>query len=188
VLDYEISGREHIDAHEPCLILANHPSLIDVIFLLALFPDANCVVKAAMARNPLFYALIRSAGYISNEDPVAMICRAVDCLQAGENLIMFPEGTRTVSDSEPRFSNGAAAVAVRAGCACLPIFIRCEPTTLTRQDRWYRIPPRKVRFVAAIQPALELGTAAQQLRNQRAATAAVSARLQAYFVAGLASR
>ena len=34
------------------LILANHPSLLDVVFLLGRVPEANCIVKADLQRNP----------------------------------------------------------------------------------------------------------------------------------------
>jgi 1-acyl-sn-glycerol-3-phosphate acyltransferase len=184
-LDYEISGRENIGSGQSYLILANHPSLIDVIFLFSLFPEANCIVKAAMVRNPLFFALMRSAGYISNEDPVAMLLHATESLQAGESLILFPEGTRTRSGCQPEFSAGAAAIAVRAGSQCLPIFISCTPTTLTSQDKWYQVPERRVKFVAAIQPALDPLASLELGTDMRDKTTRVNNHLQDYFVTGL---
>jgi 1-acyl-sn-glycerol-3-phosphate acyltransferase len=187
VLDYEILGREHVEAGKSYLILANHPSLIDVVFLLAIFPDADCVVKEAMAHNPLFYGLIKAAGYISNADSVSMLYHAVERIQQGESLIIFPEGTRTEGGAKPVFSSGAAAIAVRTGCECLPVFIDCRPTTLTRADHWYRIPDDKVRFTAAIQQPFDVAPWHSDTADQRAATDRVSAELQGYFLTGLAS-
>src|SRR5690606_11758513 len=47
VLTYEIRGRERLQ-REGLLVLANHPTLIDVVFLVSLLPDADCVVKWAV--------------------------------------------------------------------------------------------------------------------------------------------
>jgi 1-acyl-sn-glycerol-3-phosphate acyltransferase len=187
VLSYEISGRENIVPGKSYLILANHPSLIDVVFLLSIFPHADCVVKEAMARNPLFYGLIKAAGYISNSDSVSMLYHAVESIQSGESLIIFPEGTRTESGAQPVFKSGAAAIAVRTGCECLPVFINCWPTTLTRTDHWYRIPDEKVRFTAAIQPPIDVALWASDSNDQRGATQKVGAELQSYFLQGLSN-
>jgi len=186
VLDYAISGREHAAPGKPYLILANHPSLIDVVFLLAIFPGANCVVKESIARNPLFYGLMKAAGYISNSDSVSMLYHAVEHIQQGESLIIFPEGTRTKGGARPVFSSGAAAIAVRTGCECLPVFIDCWPATLTRADHWYRIPDDKVRFTAAIQQPFDVAPWLSDTGDQRGATDRVSKELQGYFLAGLA--
>jgi 1-acyl-sn-glycerol-3-phosphate acyltransferase len=185
VLDYSISGREHIEPGKSYLILANHPSLIDVVFLLSIFPQADCVVKEAMARNPFSFAPIRAAGYLSNSDSTAMICNAVDRISAGESLIIFPEGTRTQSGGQPVFASGAAAIAVRADCEILPVFIDCEPATLTRQDGWYSIPDQKVRFTAAIQPPLDTSEWLEPQNDRRKTTQKVTERLEDYFLTGL---
>jgi len=150
VLYFYYRGTENIDPNKNYLIVSNHPSLIDIILLLSLFPEANCVVKASMANNPLFYFLIKSAGYLSNEDPIDMLLQAVEVLEKGESFIIFPEGTRTQHSSAPVFDKGAAAIALKARVEFLPIAIECTPTTLTRQDVWYRIPEKKVRLGALI--------------------------------------
>jgi len=187
VLDYEILGREYIADKQPYLILANHPSLIDVIFLFALFPEANCIVKASMVRNPLFYALMKSSGYISNADPVVMIVQAIESLAQGNSLIFFPEGTRTSSGGKLEFAIGAAAIAVRTRCQCLPVFISCSPTTLTRQDKWYQVPEHRVRFVAAIQPPFDPKCWLKSTDDRRESTSYVNECLQDYFERGLQS-
>jgi len=49
VLSYRISGLENLQGAK--LVLANHPSLIDVVFLIAMMPNANCIVKGRLTRN-----------------------------------------------------------------------------------------------------------------------------------------
>ena len=122
-----------------------------------------------------------------NEEAADVIAAATRVIDDGQALIVFPEGTRTESGAQPVFNNGAAAIAVRTGCECLPVFIDCWPTTLTRTDHWYRIPDEKVRFTAAIQPPVNVTSWASDSNDQRSATHRVSAELQGYFLQGLSN-
>ena len=49
------------------LVLANHPTLIDVVIMISLMPKADCVVKAALWESPFLGGVVRAAGYISND-------------------------------------------------------------------------------------------------------------------------
>lgn len=126
------------------LIIANHPTLIDAILLLAfMHQPTNCVTKAALRRNPLMRGAVRAAGYVSNDPTDAMIARATAALDAGESLLMFPEGTRTRPGKPIAFHRGAANIALRAARQVTPVFITCVPPTLSKAQPWYRIPPRR---------------------------------------------
>lgn len=144
VLTYEIEGGERL-GRQGQLILANHPTLIDGVFLLALAPSASCVVKAALARSFLTRGAVAAAGYVSNSPTDRMIESAADALRGG-SVIIFPEGTRTVPGGPLQFHRGAAAIAVRAAVVVTPVYIRCSPPTLAKRDPWYRVPERRVHF------------------------------------------
>jgi 1-acyl-sn-glycerol-3-phosphate acyltransferase len=182
VADFNIYGRHNIEPGRNYLIISNHPSLIDIVYLLSVFPNANCVVKASMAKNPLFYFLIKSAGYLSNDDSVSMILNAVETIDAGESLVVFPEGTRTQHGGRPKFDIGAAAIALRSDCECLPIVIECNPTTLTRQDVWYRIPDRKVHFRALIGASFRVSGGASAGKGSRVEARAVTESMESLIV------
>lgn len=122
------------------LILANHPSLIDVVLLIGLLPQADCVVKSGLMKNPTMRGVIRLAGYIANDDPEQVIAEARASLARGNSLIIFPEGTRTVPGCPLSFQRGAANVALRLGQSIRPAVITVEPATLTKNVPWYRIP------------------------------------------------
>lgn len=145
VLSYEFIGRERL-GRPGQLIIANHPSLIDVVFLVGFTPAAGCVVKAALWRNPFTAGIVRSAGYIRNWPTDEMIEGASEALRAGQAVVMFPEGTRTTPGAELQFHRGAASVAVRAATVLTPVLITVNPTTLTKGLPWYRIPPRRPHF------------------------------------------
>lgn len=138
-IHYTISGAERLGAPGQ-LVVANHPSLIDIVLLLASVPGAGCVVKRAAWRNPSMVIGVAAAGFVPNAPTELMIERASERLAAGECLIMFPEGTRTVPGRPAHFHRGAATVAIRAARIVTPVFIRVEPPHLSKHVPWYRVP------------------------------------------------
>ncbi|WP_166358014.1 lysophospholipid acyltransferase family protein [Pseudomonas akapageensis] len=145
VLTYEVRGAEKL-GRPGQMIIANHPSLIDVVFLIGLVRDANCVVKQSLWVNPFTRGPLHEAEYISNDGSMGMLDAAAQALQSGQTLIIFPEGTRTQPGCAPAFHRGAAAIALRGAKIITPVTIKVSPTTLTKAEPWYRIPQRRVHF------------------------------------------
>ena len=170
VIRWSVEGMEHWQRDRPFLIIANHPTLIDVVFLLALFEGADCIVKADVLRNPCWGFLVRGAEYLSNEDMGLLLSEAASRLRSGRTVIMFPEGTRTVPGQPRAFGAAAGAIAVRAGCACLPVVITCAPPTLYKGLPWYEVPARRPQFRLRVCPAIPApdSTAAGQRQAARA--------------------
>lgn len=149
VLEYEFSGAERL-GRPGQMVIANHPSLIDVVFLIAHIRDANCIVKQSLWRNPFTRGPVCRAQYISNNGSPDMLEQAAEALREGQTLIVFPEGTRTTPNKPPLFHRGAAAIALRGARVVTPVFITVQPTTLTKAEPWYRIPPRRVRVTLRV--------------------------------------
>lgn len=142
VLTYEIRGAERLQRRGQ-LILANHPTLIDVVFLVSLVPDADCVVKSRLARNPFTRGAIGATGYICNDSGSGLVDDCIASVRSGRNLIIFPEGTRTPRTGSNTLQRGAANIAVRGVLDITPVVIRCSPPTLSKGEKWYRIPSRR---------------------------------------------
>lgn len=147
----ETSGLERLRQAQGVLVLANHPSYIDVVVLLSLAPQVNCVVKGAHWRNPFYWSIVRSAGYIRNTSPEILVESCANTLMAGESLVLFPEGTRTVPGQSLRFQRGAAHVALKADATVLPVLISCTPPTLTKSDPWWLAPKTPFTFSVTVQ-------------------------------------
>lgn len=129
------------------LILANHPTLIDVVLLLALVEQGDCVVKGALGRNPVTRGPVRAAGFVFNDDGGEdLLAGCVRSVRTGNNLIIFPEGTRSSRTQPIRLQRGAARVAVHGAVDITPVRIRCTPATLAKGEKWYRVPPRRAHF------------------------------------------
>jgi 1-acyl-sn-glycerol-3-phosphate acyltransferase len=167
------------------MILANHPSLIDVVFLIAFTPQPLCIVKSAMWRNPFTRWPVMAAGFVSNTSTFEMVEQTAAALAEGQSVIIFPEGTRTTPGQALQFHRGAANIAVKAALIVTPVFIRCDPTTLAKNMPWYRIPPRRVRFTFRVGADIDMA----EFRNAPAplASRALNERLLEGFAAELRS-
>jgi 1-acyl-sn-glycerol-3-phosphate acyltransferase len=182
---YDFQGVERL-GRPGQLIVANHPTLIDVVFLLGFTRGAGCVVKEGLWRNPLTRWAVMLAEYTTNDPTASMIEGATESLREGQSLVMFPEGTRTTPGRPMLFHRGAANVALRANAIVTPVYIRCEPVTLTKNQPWYRIPWRRPHFTLRVGNDLDL----QPWRGQPlpVGSRALNEALQAEFHAALSGR
>jgi 1-acyl-sn-glycerol-3-phosphate acyltransferase len=143
---------------KPVLVLANHPCYLDILVLIALIPDALCVVKSYVSWKPFYGGVVRAAGYLSNDDPEKLVEACAAALRAGSPLIIFPEGTRTSPGAPLRFMRGAARIALASGAAIQPILLRCDPPAFTRDGHWYQQPAQGFRMTIEARPLLGAST------------------------------
>ncbi|MDO5090521.1 MAG: lysophospholipid acyltransferase family protein [Cardiobacteriaceae bacterium] len=144
ILEAEFQGFERL-GQPGQLILANHPSLLDVVFLLSRVPDANCIVKAGLQTNPAMSSQIRACGYIPNSEDLEFVEKIHDTLRH-ECLLVFPEGTRTGWDGEVKFHRGAVSMGLRSARIITPVSIHMQPPNFKKGQPWYKIPAQKVRY------------------------------------------
>lgn len=157
VLSYEIRGSENAVIGHNQIIIANHPMLIDVIFLVGLFPMADCVIKEAITKNPFMRSVVSSTDYIPSGNIGKLLKTCVARLKSGASLLLFPEGTRTVPGKPLEFKLGTASFAVKAGAEILPVTIQCDqPRFLSKNEPWYRVPPEKPFITIQIYPSQTL--------------------------------
>lgn len=180
VLTYELRGVEKL-RRRGLLILANHPSLIDVVFLMALVERADCIVKAALANNPFTRGPVRAAALVCNDTGPALVDDCVASLRAGNNLIVFPEGTRTPLGGRVRLQRGAANVAVRARVDVTPLRIRVTPPTLAKGQEWWRVPVRRPHFVIEVGDDIDVGHFIDSCRSEALAARHLTEHLADYF-------
>ncbi|SUB17443.1 Uncharacterised protein [Pantoea agglomerans] len=75
--------------------------------------------------------------------------------RAADNILIFPEGTRTRYGHPLTLQRGAANIAVRAGCDLRVVHITCSQRMLDKQSRWYQIPPVKPLFTVRVQTRID---------------------------------
>ena len=129
-----------------CLVVSNHPSLVDVVVIISLIKNANCVIKQGVVRNPFMRWVVKAAGYIVNTDSESLIDECKRSLAKGDCLVIFPEGTRTKPGQPITLKRGAANIAVRALAPFMTARISVNPTTLIKGQWWFQVPDKKVLF------------------------------------------
>lgn len=144
------------DGSRPGVILvANHPSLIDYVLIASRLEHINCVVKEALRHNFFLKGIVKATGYLANDDPEAFLQQGSACLAQGEDLLIFPEGTRTSRQREFRLRRGAAALAVHSGHPLQVITITLSTEFLSKEKRWYHVPRTCPEYVLTVAEQLE---------------------------------
>lgn len=122
------------------IIAANHPSMLDALLVIARVPRGICIMRASLMRNPFLGAGARLARYIRNDPPRGMIRSCVANLKEGGQLVLFPEGTRTVQAPINPFRPGITLIAHMAGVPIQTVFIATESPYLGKGWPIWRTP------------------------------------------------
>ncbi len=155
VLTYELHGMEKLK-RKGLFILANHPSLIDVVFLISLVPQCSAVVRSNLRRNPFLRGPVMASRFVTNEEGISLVEDCKAHFDEKDTIVMFPQGTRTPESGEIVFRRGAANVAIRCKQAITPVSIRCEPRGLARYQRWYQVARRRMHFTIRVHDDLQV--------------------------------
>lgn len=181
VLRVRFEGLEHLSHASGSIIVANHPTLIDIIAIMSRLPGADCIVKEEMARHFFVRNAVRSAGFIRNDDPEAFIATAGQRIRDGAPLVIFPEGTRSPPGELRKFRRGAAYIAAETGCPILPVVITMTPPTLMKGQKWFEIPDRRPLLHLRFQEPVDPSTLTDLSRPRSLAAREISGWMKRYF-------
>jgi len=143
---FDLSAIDALTRDRPLILVANHPCLLDAPMILSRLPDVACVMKTSLMRNPLFGGAARLARYVRNEPPVGMVLSAVENLQGGSHLLVFPEATRTVTVPVNPFTPSAALIAQRAQVPVQTLIIETDSAFLSKGWSVFRQPAMPIRY------------------------------------------
>lgn len=132
LFDTTIVGARHIPKNRNVLIVANHASHLDMGLVKYALGAYGKNLRALAAKDYFFRDGIRRI-YFGNFTNLLPIDRSADlqeslkpaltALQQGELVLMFPEGTRTLTGAMGRFKRGVGYLALTAGVDILPIYL-----------------------------------------------------------------
>lgn len=186
ILHLETRGEEALLTSKNTLVLANHPSYVDIVVLLSRVSNADCVVKSEHWSNPVFGGAMRAAGYVRNDSPESLIEQCSERIMMGGTLIIFPEGSRTRPNSPLRFLRGSAHIALESNANILPVIMRCDPPTWTKAQRWYDIPKERIRIQMDIKNISMLKSWVADEEDSPLAARRLTRALERYFTEELA--
>jgi 1-acyl-sn-glycerol-3-phosphate acyltransferase len=108
------------------VVVANHPSMVDALLIVARLRRGVCIMKGDLMRNVFLGAGARLARYIPNDSPRTMLRHAIANLRDGAQLVMFPEGTRTINPPINPFLPGMTLIAHMAQVPIQTVIIETE--------------------------------------------------------------
>jgi 1-acyl-sn-glycerol-3-phosphate acyltransferase len=112
---FDLSEVDRLRGEGPLILAANHPSRLDAVLIVSRLSNVACVAKTSLIDNGLFGVGARLARYIRNSPPLEMILSAREELQDGAQLLIFPEGTRTVKFPLDACTPATGLISQRAG-------------------------------------------------------------------------
>ncbi|MEX0642927.1 MAG: lysophospholipid acyltransferase family protein [Pirellulales bacterium] len=150
---FHTTGREHVPATGPVLLVSNHQSHLDPVLI-----GVACPRKVRpLARHTLFFWplgwLIGSLGAVPidrERGGLGGIKTMLKLLQAGEAVLVFPEGTRTKDGHLQPLLPGFCALARRSGATVVPVTINGAYSAMPRGSRFPRPKPITLTFCPAI--------------------------------------
>ncbi|ASG68885.1 1-acyl-sn-glycerol-3-phosphate acyltransferase [Francisella halioticida] len=140
VIRFQFENIEKLQQAKGCILIANHPTLIDYVAIVSRLKLCDNIVKHSLWQNFFFRHVIETAGYIPNLNPEQTISELNNIIAQGRNLLVFPEGTRSKPGKPLDFKRGASQLAIRTKAKIRIIHIFCHPATLTKNSKWYNIP------------------------------------------------
>ncbi|MGH8998055.1 MAG: (d)CMP kinase, partial [Acidimicrobiia bacterium] len=138
-----ILHRERLPRRGPYVLAPSHRSLLDTPFVACLTRRRiRFMGKAELWKHPWAGRLISALGAFPVERDVAdraSLRAALDALEGGEPLVVFPEGTRRSGPLVEDLHDGVAYISLRAGVPVVPVGIGGSERILARGRKLPRL-------------------------------------------------
>jgi 1-acyl-sn-glycerol-3-phosphate acyltransferase len=132
---------------EPSLIIApNHPCLLDAVMVISRLPNVACVLKTELMNNIFLGAGSRLARYIRNIPVRRMVQQAMQDFDSGSHLLLFPEGTRTISGLVNPLKGSIGLIAHHAPVPVQTVLIETDSAYLSKGWPLYRKPTMPIHY------------------------------------------
>lgn len=165
-VDVEVIGAESIDADEPCVVIANHRSHVDVPVLMAALPVVpSFLAKKELEKIPVLATALRRGRHVlvdrsDGGSALRAFKQVASEIQGGKTVVIFPEGTRGDGARLGPMKRGGFLIAKRARVSVVPVAVMGTEHVLPRGRRLPRsgrvlvrvgtvIPARDVRALSA---------------------------------------
>lgn len=149
-----VEGRARLPSG-PCVLVANHQSMADILALMGLATPFKFVSKASLFRVPFAGWMMRRLKYVAVErgkhgSHVDMLTACAALLAQGERVLIFPEGTYASGPERLPFKRGAFRIAQAAGVPVVPVVLEGTGGLVFEDGPWFE--PRASITVRVMDP------------------------------------
>lgn len=140
------AGTPPADPRNPYVVVSNHESFADILLLSHLPWEMKWLSKAEILQIPFLGWCMRLAGDIpvwrgKMESAKGAMARAAETLKGKVSVMIFPEGTRSPTETMLPFKDGAFRLAIETGVPVLPLVVTGTRDALAKHD-WRMNPAR----------------------------------------------
>ncbi len=175
----EILNKLNIDKKAPLLIICNHQSLFDIIILFSVFLGKiqfKWIIKKSLFDIPLFGFIIKEAGYIklnrkNKYKAYKAIKKAIHYMNNNISVMIFPEGTRSLTDTIQEFKSGSMVIATHTGSRILPIILKNTLYIKSKKSFFIQPMPIKIKILDMI------SVSSKMKKNQKAMLASIQKKM-----------
>jgi len=173
----EVTGLDHVPADRPCIFMCNHVSNLDPPVVLPLLPGRSSVLlKQELMNIPILGRAMRMGKFVPVERggrrdaEQASVAAATDALRSGLNILVFPEGTRSLDGRLSAFKKGPFFLAHQTRAPIIPIALSGTQSMMRKGSSAISPGVAKVQLLPAIEPS-QYATREELLRAVRLAIA-----------------
>ena len=120
---------------KPAVIIANHQSHLDLLCTMMLNPKVVLLTTDWVWKNPMYGVIIRFAEFYPVSDGYDKnVERLKSLVERGYSVVVYPEGTRSVTGDIQRFHKGAFQLAQSLNVDILPVFVHGANHVMPKND------------------------------------------------------
>ena len=151
-LRVQIEGLEYLDPKQRYIFMPNHASFLDILLAFAYIPfNFRIITKEKIFCIPLMGWALKWSRQIPMDraNPrkgLASLRQALNLLQEGISIVVFPEGTRTLDGKIKDFKATLFILPIRSGIPVVPVRIEGTFDALKRGSILLNPVPLKITF------------------------------------------
>ena len=125
---FRAHGVENLPEDRPFILCPNHSNAVDPFLICLSMPRSvpiRIMAKKELMDKPVlgrFLGALGAFGVDRGHSDIAALKTAIKALKDGENLLIFPEGTRVKRQGEAAAKGGVAMIALRTGAVLVPVY------------------------------------------------------------------
>jgi len=146
-------NRSFTHFEKPSMIIANHQSFLDIVMILMLYPKIIILTNNWVWNSPIFGKLIQFADFYPADRGAESSAEHLEkMVDRGYSVMVFPEGTRSVTGKIGRFKKGAFYIAEKLGIDILPVVFHGTGSCIRKKDFLVHSTTVTMKFLDRIKP------------------------------------